>query len=182
MKRINYIAAPLERLVGSRIRSALSPELRSPLAALGAALAVLGVLLGVQAARLERLQRVADTTQERVTALAGDLARARAAQSDLVRLRLTIERAVSVRRSGDVAANEIAAIGNALPEGAWLTALRRTDAGTAIDGASSSLQVVAASLELLTHLTGVSAARLASVHGVSGSDELSYSIVLDARR
>jgi Tfp pilus assembly protein PilN len=88
----------------------------------------------------------------------------------------------SVRRSGDVRANEIAALGNQLPEDVWLTALRKDGDAIDIEGGSGRLNTVAAALAALSRLPQYTEARLVAVHGEAARSEVTYSIVLERRR
>lgn len=178
MSRINYLVTPVERLVGNRLR--LLPAFRRPLMALGAALALLGILLGIEATRLDHLHREAAATETRIAALADVVRQVRAVEQDVARLRALGVRIAAIRRSGDIAANEIASVGNALPADVWLTSLRRDGATIAIDGGARSVTAIATALDPLAHLSGT--ARLASARMPPGSRELRYSVVLEPRR
>lgn len=182
MRRINYLIAPSERIFGHALRFAVSPPLRLPLIALAGALASLGLPYCVEAARWHHLERAGVAYEMRLAATELDVRQVRRLERDVARLRVMSGEVASIRRSGDVRANEIAALGNQLPSDAWLTALRKDGEALAVEGGGARLSTVAAAIATLARLPQYVGARLVAVHGEAARPEVTYSIVLERRR
>jgi Tfp pilus assembly protein PilN len=181
MTRINYLVSWSERYAGIAF-PALAPGLRAPLAAFGCALALVIVGWAVQHARLAALEDRGAEYQRRLAAATVDLARVHALEAEVVRLRLLGERVDAIRRTGPRRAAEIAALGDRLPAGAWLTSLHADRAALALEGRSRRIEVVAAAVAALTHLPAYNGARLLSVREDPAGHGVSYALALDARR
>jgi Tfp pilus assembly protein PilN len=180
---MNYVVTPLERIAGDRLRTTVSPALRRALVALGGAAIALGLLLGTEAMRFTRLERIGSGYASRITAIAARVHQAQAVEHDVAHLRSVNVRIASIRRSGDVGANELAAFGNALPADVWLTAVHRDGQAFAIDGGGRTLSAIASAVDALERLPSYATVRLVSLRAQgSGSAEVSYSIVLERRR
>ena len=87
----------------------------------------------------------------------------------------------AVRRSGTVRANEVAAIGNALPPDAWLTGMRFDPASIAIEGHGARMRAIAETLDALARVHGVTAARLVSARRDAMRSDVIYAIALERR-
>ena len=179
MKRINYLVAPSERIFGPAFRAAVSRPLRLPLVALGGALASLGLPYCAETARLQQLEHAGAAYQMHIAATALDVGRVRILERDVARLRGLSDELASIRRSGDVRANEIAVLGNQLPGDVWLTALRKDGEALDVEGGSGRLSMVAATIAALARLPQYSGARLVAVRSEAARPEVTYSIVLE---
>ena len=182
MKRINYLVAPSERVFGDALRGGVSPRLRLGLITVGGAIAAIALPFCAESARLHALQTAGAAYQEQLDRTALDLSRVRRSERDVSRLRATTEQVTAVRRSGTLRANEIAQLGNALPNDAWLTALRHDGDALELEGGSRRLTTVAAAIVALAQLPAYAGARLVSAYGGDGRAQVSYAIVLERRR
>jgi Tfp pilus assembly protein PilN len=163
MKRINYLPSWSERHIGISLPS-VTAELRAPLAALVGAIALAGVLWGVQETRLHAAEHDGAAYAERLAATQLDIARVRAVERDVEQLRMLGERVETIRRSGALRANEIAALGNRLPADAWLSSLRGDRGTLAIEGHGARLAAVGTAIASLAALPTYRTARLVAVH------------------
>ena len=181
MRRINYLVAPSERIFGRALRSAGSPALRLPLLALAGAVASLGVPYYVETVRLQDLERVGTGYQLRLAESEVAVQRVRSLERDVARLRRLSDEVASIRRSGDVHANELAALGNQLPGDVWLTALRKDGEALDIEGGGGRLSTVAAAIAALARLPHYSGPRLVAVRREAAGPGVSYALVLERR-
>jgi hypothetical protein len=183
VKKTNYLVTPLERVLGRSIQIAISAAPRRVLVAFGGVAVALGLLLAVEALRLADIERIGTAYENRVTAIAARVERAKAVQRDVEHLRAFDARISSMRRSGDMSANEFAMFGNALPVDVWLTAVHSEGRALALDGEGRTLTSIASAVAALERLPQYAAARLVSLHTQGpGSVEMSYTIVLEHRR
>ncbi len=182
MRRINYLIVPSDRIFGNVARHALSPALRPPLVALGALIASLGLLYGIEATRLHHFERAAAAYEAQLTATALEVQRVHRLAADVLRLRALNDEVASIRRSGDIRANEIAALGNDLPSDAWLTALRKDGDALDLEGGGRRLGTVGAAITALARLPQYGGARLVAIHGEPARAGVTYSIVLERPR
>lgn len=181
MRRINYLLTWSERHAGIAL-PAFSPALRVPLAAFGCALALVFVMWAVQQARLGALQSRGADDARRLAAAEAGLRAVRALEGDIARLRILAERVEAVRRSGPQHAGEIAALGDRIPAGAWLTSLHADRAGLALEGRSTRIDVVATAVAGLATLPAYAGVRLLSVRDDPAGRGVRYALALDARR
>ncbi len=182
MKRINYLVAPGERIFGDALHSAASPRLRLALVIVGGALASLGLPYGVESARLHDLETAAAANQTQLARSAAGVTQVRSLERDVTRLRALDGVIGTLRRAGRLGADEIAELGDALPSDAWLTALRKNGEGFELDGGSTRLATVAATIAALSRLPRYADARLVSAFETEARRQVSYSIVLERRR
>ena len=182
MTRMNYLVHPLERIAGVPLPHALPRAMRGPLLALASALAFTTVLHIVEAQRLHDVQVAAARVARALAETTPAVERIRALQRDVERLRARSAADDALRRSGTDAANAIARIANALPDGTWLTSLRVDPATIALDGRAARVDGVATALESLATLREARSARLLSARAEHAGGEVSYAIVLDRVR
>ncbi len=181
MRRINYLPSWSERHIGIALPSLVAAELRVPLAALAASIALAGVLWGVQSTRLHAAERDGAAYAERLAATQLDVARVRAIERDVARFTALGERIETTRRSGALHANEIAALGNRLPADAWLSSLR-ADRGTfAVEGHGARLAAVGTTIATLATLPAYRAARLVAVHEDPVRAGVTYALSLEPK-
>ncbi|HWT06907.1 MAG TPA: hypothetical protein VN224_14180 [Xanthomonadales bacterium] len=179
MKRINYLPSWSERHIGVALPSPVTAELRAPVFALGGAIALAGALWAVQATRLHAAEHDGAVYAERLAVTQVDVARVRAVERDVERLRTLGERVDAVRRSGALRANEIAALGNRLPADAWLSSLR-VDRGTlAIEGHGARLAAVGTTIASFAALPAYRTARLVAVHEDPVRSGVTYALTLE---
>jgi Tfp pilus assembly protein PilN len=182
MRRINYLVGWSERSIGIALPNGISPALRIPLAALVAALTLVALLWTVQMTRLRAAEREGIVYADRLAAIDAAVARVRAIEHEVAQLRALSERVVQIRRSGDAGASEIAALGNRLPDGVWLTSLRAERGALALEGRSVRLAAVGTAMDALAQLPGYSGARLVAVHAETAQSGVTYSVELERRR
>lgn len=182
MRRINYIIAPTERIFGYALRPAVTPPLRTPVAAVVGAFMFLALPYAVETTRLHHLERSGAALEAHLAATALEVRRVHGLARDVSKLRSLSDEISSIRRSGEVGANEIAALGNQLPRDAWLTALRRDGAALDVEGITPRVSTVAAAIAALARLPRYTGARLVAVRGEAPGSAVSYSIVLEPRR
>jgi Tfp pilus assembly protein PilN len=178
---MNYLLTWSERHAGITL-PAPAPALRQPLAVFGCAVALVTVVWAVQHARLGSLNDRGAEYAQRLAETGAALAHVRAVESDVARLRALEGRIDVIRRSGPLHAGEIAALGDRLPDGAWLTSLRADRAALSLEGRSTRIEAVAASVAALTRLPAYGGARLLSVREDPAGHGVSYALALDARR
>jgi Tfp pilus assembly protein PilN len=181
MTRINFLIGWSERSIGIALPNTIPPALRLPLVALAAAIGLVVLLFAVQAERLRSVQREGAAFDRRLSALDADVARVHVVERDVLRLRGLTDRISRIRRSGDVRANEIAALGNRLPAGVWLTSLRADRGVLALEGRSERLASVGTAMDALAQLPAYSAARLVTVREEPARHGVTYSVELEPR-
>jgi Tfp pilus assembly protein PilN len=179
--RTNYLLTWTERHAGIAL-PAFAPALRRPLGVLACAVALVAVAWAIQHARLVTLEARGAEYAERLATAGIALARVRAVETDLARLRALHERIGTIRRSGPLRAGEIAALGDRLPDGAWLTSLRADRTALALEGRGARIETVAAAVANLTRLPAYGGARLLSVRDDPAGHGVSYALALDPRR
>ena len=136
----------------------------------------------VETTRLHQLERVGAALEAHLAAIALEVRRVHGLARDVSKLRSLSDEIGSIRRSGEVGANEVAALGNELPRDAWLTALRRDGEAFDVEGTTQRVSTVAATIAALARLPRYSGARLVAVRGEASGPAVSYSIVLEQRR
>jgi Tfp pilus assembly protein PilN len=180
MRRINYLPSWSERHIGVAL-PVVAAELRAPLAALGGAIALAGVLWGVQETRLHAAEHDGAAYAERLAATQVDVARVRAVERDVERLRALGERIGAIRRSGASRANEIAALGNRLPADAWLSSLRADRGTLAVEGHGARLAAVGTTISSFAALPAYRTARLVAVHEDPVRSGVTYALSLEPK-
>ena len=181
MRRINYLSSWSERHIGVALPSPLSAELRAPAAALAGAIALAAVLWGVQETRLRAAERDGVAYAERLAATQLDVTRIRAVERDVERMTTLAERVDTVRRSGTLRANEIAALGNGLPADAWLSSLRTDRGAVAVEGHGTRLAAVGTTIASLAALPAYRAVRLVAVHEDPARSGVTYALSLEPK-
>lgn len=181
MRRFNYLPGWSERGAVLGL-PALAPSLRAPLVALVCALALVGVLWAVQQARLASVERRGAEYARRLAALTVEIARVRALERERARLDMLRTRVDAIRRSGPLHAGEIAALGDRLPDGAWLTSLRADRGALTLEGRGARIEAVAGAVSELAGLPAYGIVRLLWVRAESAGSGVSYALALDARR
>jgi Tfp pilus assembly protein PilN len=180
MRRINYLPSWSERHIGIAL-PVVAAELRTALAALAGAVALAGVLWGLQATRLRAAERDGVAYAERLAATQLDVVRVRALERDVERLRALGERVAMIRGSGALRANEIAALGNQLPADAWLTALRADRGSLTVEGHGARLSAVGTAIASLAALPAYRTARLVAVHQDPLRSGVTYALSLEPK-
>ena len=181
MRRIDYLPSWSERRLGVAL-PAIDAELRAPLVAFTGAIALAGVLWGVQAARFHAAEADGAVYAERLAATELDVARVRAVERDVARTVALAERIAAIRRSGALRANEIAALGNQLPANVWLSSLRADRDTLAVEGHSARLSAVGATIASLATLPAYRATRLVAVHEDPLRSGVTYALSLEPKR
>jgi Tfp pilus assembly protein PilN len=181
MRRIDYRSSWSERRLGITLPATIPRTLRAPLGVLCCSLLLLLLLWDVERARLRAAELDGGGYARRLAAAERDVALVRAVERDVVRLRALAARVAAVRRSGATRASEIAALGDGLPDGVWLTSLRADRAMLSLEGRSTGLASVGATLTGLARLAPYSGVRLIAVHDEPGQSRLTYAIALDRR-
>ena len=181
MNRVNYLLTWSERHAGITLPT-LAPPLRAPLGVFGCALALVIVVWAVQHARLASLEARGADYAHKLAAAGAAMARVRAVEADVARLRILGERIDAIRRTGPLRAGEIAALGDRLPDGAWLTSLHADRAALALEGRGARIESVAAAVAGLTRLPAYGGVRLLSVRDDPAGRGVSYALAVDARR
>jgi Tfp pilus assembly protein PilN len=87
-----------------------------------------------------------------------------------------------VRASGRMLANELAMIGNTLPDDAWLTSVRIAPRALSLEGRSRQARGVAAALAGLSAVAGSAPVRLLAMRLDAARSEMTYSIALGRPR
>ena len=182
MKRINFLVPWSERRLGIALPQPVVRVSRPAVIASAASLALLAALWGVEAARLRAAESVGAASTEQLSAVALDVARVRALERDVQRLRELNDRVAAIQRSGTLRAGEIAALGNRLPADAWLTSLHTDRTALILEGRSAHLSTVGATISQLVRLPAYGAARLVAIHEDPRRAGVTYAIALETRR
>lgn len=180
MKRINYVPSWSERHIGM-VLPAITVSLRVPLIALASALALAGVLWVVEATRLRAAEHAGAAYAEQLAATQLEVGRVRAIERDVERLRALGDRVDTIRRSGALRANEIAALGNRLPADAWLSSLRADRGTLVVEGRGTRLAAVGTVIGSLATLPAYRSARLVAVHEDPARSGVTYALALEPR-
>jgi hypothetical protein len=181
MRRIDYLVSPSERSLGFDPAALIAPSLRVPLAVLGCALALVALAASVEHVRLHAAEIGGAQITARLDSVEADVARTRAVEREVERLRTFGARAGQIRSSGDLDASRIAALGNHVPAGAWLTSLRTDRAALSVEGGGARLGVVAETLAAFARLEGYADVRLLSVHDDPVRPGVTYALSLERR-
>ena len=182
MRRINYLLSWSERSIGIALPNGISPALRIPLLALGAAMVLVALLWTVQTTRLRAAERDGTVYANRLAAADAAAARVRVLEHDVAQLRALSGRVAQIRRSGDAQASEIAALGNRLPNDVSLTLLRADPGVLALEGRSARLAGVGTAMDALAGLPGYAGARLVAVRAEPARSGVTYTVELERRR
>jgi Tfp pilus assembly protein PilN len=181
MRRINYLPSWSERRIGVALPSPITAELRAPMASLAGAVALAGILWAVQEARLHAAEHDGAAYARRLAATQLDVARVHAIEHDVERLRTLGARVETIRRSGALRANEIAALGNRLPADAWLSSVRADRGMLAVEGRGTRLATVGTAIASLAALPAYRAARLVAVHEDPVRSGVTYALALEPK-
>lgn len=182
MRRFNYLGVgPRERL-GAWSAALLGANVRGTLVALAAACVAAGLARGIEDQRLAAAHARLEALVRREAAIAPGRRSLRTISSDVARLSRLAAEVHALRVSGLARAAELARIGDAIPAGAWLTALRDTAGGWELAGGARSLGDVASALRRFGALPSIRAATLLSAQS-TGDDGtvLDYAMRLERR-
>lgn len=180
MTRFNYASSRFERTFGAAFPQRATIA-RGPLFALAASLVLVAGIVIVQTLRLRGLDDDAAALAGRRAALQPALTSLRSAQADVRRLEALVAADRAVRRTGTLRANEIAAIGNALPADTWLTGVRLDAVTVALEGRSVRMRGIADTLDALARIDGFATVRLVSARRDAMRSDVSYEIALERR-
>jgi Tfp pilus assembly protein PilN len=182
VKRINYLASWSERRFGLTLWPPILPATSPAVVAFTASVALLALLWGVEEVRLHAAQRDGAAYAEQLAASALNVARVRAIEREVQRLRGLRDRVAAIQQSGTVRAGEIAALGNHLPAEAWLTSLHADRTALMLEGRSARLSAVGTTIAALVRLPAYQAARLVAIHAEPQRAGVTYAIALETRR
>ena len=186
MRRINHLVTPGERYLGidlgSSFGSLVAPSLRGPLAVLICALGVVALAAAAENVRLGSAEREGAEYARRLAAVELGVAQARAVERDVARLRELEARTAAIRGSGEAEASRIAALGNRVPPGAWLTSMRADRGTLQIEGGGRGLGAVARTLSAFGALPAYAEPRLLSIHESPVRSGVTYTLSLEPRR
>jgi Tfp pilus assembly protein PilN len=153
-----------------------------------ASVALLGTVVLIASLTLVTLWRVhsaADALQADLIRLAqteADAAEPKRISARVRSMRGLIAELIVARRSGDDAADELARLGNLIPPGAWIAALRRDGTSFIVDGGAKRVDTVSA--EILSLATGHARAELISLidAGITATiSDVRYTVRIDER-
>jgi Tfp pilus assembly protein PilN len=164
MTRFSY--RPTRREPSDRLWAVLQSldQLRTPTLVAAASLVFLAVLYVVEQQRLKSLNLQLIAAQAELASVTTADVQVQRIAARVVVLRYTRERLDSWRRSTRTAANTVAALGNALPSRAWLTAVQSTaDGSLSISGRSAQIVDVGSALRRLQTLDTSGQAQLVSI-------------------
>ncbi len=182
MKRFNYLRSRTERALGIALPSISDGETRRGFWWYAAAIAIVCVVLMVEETRYRRLAHDGASLATRLALTRVAAERVRETERDTVRMRRIATSIARVRASGRLLANELATIGNTLPDDAWLTSVRIAPGAISLEGRSRHVPGVAASLAGLTRLADVGPVRLLAMRLDAARSEMTYSIALGRHR
>jgi hypothetical protein len=153
--RFNYLAPSRASELGLLLGGLRDSSMRAPILAIAVSLLLLGTARALEDERLRVAQDRLQSVGIRQAAIVADRKRVQALTTDVGRLEKIDDYVRTVRRSGVERAEELAAIGNALPRHVWLTAIRDTDAGWAISGGARNVADVGTALVALERVPRV---------------------------
>ena len=181
MTRIDYLVSWRE-CFAAVAAPRLPASIRRPLLAIVAAVALVGLLWAVEELRLRDAQQDGARFAARAAGAATAAGRVRAVAREVERLRGLTGRIDAMRASGSRDADNIAAIGNGIPSDAWLSNLRVDRGAYTIDGRTTRLATVSATMSALAALPPFAGARLLAVRRNAGRDDVTYTIALEPRQ
>ena len=182
MKRFNYLRSRTERAFGIVVPSFSHAQTRRRLWWYAAALAIVCAVGLVQEVRYRRLEHDGAALAARLALTRAAAEHVRATERDTARMRRLAASIARVRASGTVLANELATIGNTLPDDAWLTSVRIAPSALSIEGRSRHVRGVAAALGNLSSVAGSGPVRLLAMRLDAARSEMTYSIALGRPR
>ncbi|HTJ26563.1 MAG TPA: PilN domain-containing protein [Candidatus Limnocylindria bacterium] len=182
MTRIDYLVSRWELLLGVAPPAAVPRTLRDPLIALLASLVLLGVLAGVQAARLAHARRDVEIVRQRLAQDDSALRRLDALEVEVRRLHAIDGEIDRIAEAGAHSVSAVAAIGNRIPKDAWLSSIRRDHDGYVLEGSARRLSLVSRTLAALAALPATGRARLVSVQDAPAGRGVGYAITLGPAR
>jgi Tfp pilus assembly protein PilN len=143
---------------------AVDNRIRGPLAALLGTLVLTLLVSFVQLARLEAASRVDAAAVARLAADEPALRDLAALHAQVVQLRALSESVGEIRRSSLARANELAWIGNQLPPGTWLTAVRFEDGAYTLEGSADRAPAIGLAMTALRDDAHALNPQLVSLH------------------
>ncbi|MBV8580781.1 MAG: PilN domain-containing protein [Candidatus Eremiobacteraeota bacterium] len=181
MTRIDYAPRWLERRLGIT-PPVVAPAMRVPIVAVVAAVVLVAVLWAVQTVRLRAAVDAGAVYAHGVAAIEPDVSRVRALEADVARLRDLGAHIAALRRSGPSAARTIAALGDRMPDGVWLSALRADRGTLALEGRGRRLATIGTMLSRLATLPGYGAPRLVTAREDPTRHGVGYAIEVEPHR
>ena len=164
-----------------RTTAAHLTSLRRPFAACAAGLSVGLMVHAAEASREAALASAVSAESRRLAVVERATAALHALERERASLIARVAATDAVRGSGPARARDLAAIGNAIPPAAWLSALR-VDAGTyTLDARARSLVAVVATVAALRALPGVGPIRVGSARD-EGHDDIADSLAMGRPR
>ena len=182
MKRFNYLRSRTERAFGVAVPSLWGGERRRGPWWYAAAIAIVCAVWLVQQTRYQRLEHDGASLATRLAFIRIAAERVNATEYDMARMRRIATSIARVRASGTVLANELATIGNTVPDDAWLTSVRVAPRALSIEGRSRHVRGVAAALAGLSGVAGSGPVRLLAMRLDAARAEMTYSIALGRRQ
>jgi Tfp pilus assembly protein PilN len=168
--RFNYLAPNRFERLAVFAGSLREARLRGPLLAIALSLVLLGVVRGVEDWRITAVGIRLDSIRGREAATAATRKHVQLLSTDVARLEKIDEYVRAVRQSGTERAQELAAIGNTLPNHVWVTAIRDTENGWAITGGARDVADVASALLALERVPRIVSTTLVSTQGGDRDD------------
>jgi Tfp pilus assembly protein PilN len=182
MKRFNYLRSRTERAFGVAVPSLWDDHTRRGLWWYAAAIGIVCAVWLLQQARYQRLEHDGASLAARLALIRVAAEHVSETERDTARMRRIAASIARVRGSGRVLANELATIGNTLPDDAWLTSVRIAPRALSIEGRSRHVRGVAAALAGLSGVAGSGPVRLLAMRLDAARSEMTYSIALGRRR
>jgi Tfp pilus assembly protein PilN len=182
VKRFNYLRSRTERAFGVALPSLWDDDTRRDLWWYVAAIGIVCAVWLLQQARYQRLERDGASLATRLALIRVAAEHVSATERDLARMRRIATSIARVRASGRVLANELATIGNTLPDDAWLTSVRIAPRALSLEGRSRHVRGVAATLAGLSGVPGSGPVRLLAMRLDAARSEMTYSIALGRRQ
>jgi Tfp pilus assembly protein PilN len=182
MKRFNYLRSRTERALGIAVPSLSHDAARRGLWWYAAAVGIVCAVGLLQETRYLRLEHDGAALATRLALASAAAEHVRAVERDTARMRRIAASIARVRASGRVLANELATIGNTLPDDAWLTSVRIAPRTLSLEGRSRHVRDVAAALAGLSGVAGSGPVRLLAMRLDAARSEMTYSIALGRPR
>ncbi|MDB5042145.1 MAG: hypothetical protein JWN27_2871 [Candidatus Eremiobacteraeota bacterium] len=182
MKRFNYLRSRTERAFGVAVPSLWGAQTRRELWWYAAAIGIVCAVWLVQQTRYQRLEHDGASLATRLALTRVVAERVSAIERDMARMGRIATSIARVRASGSLLANELATIGNTLPDDAWLTSVRVAPRALSIEGRSRHVRGVAAALAGLSGVAGSGPVRLLAMRLDAARAEMTYSIALGRRQ
>jgi hypothetical protein len=155
-------------------------DVRRCSAVLLVAACVVAAISSVQIARARRLENAAAMLERRLDLQAEARTRIAILGREVARLQRIERESLAAHYTGNAAAVEVAAIGNAIPSGVWLSGMEHRIDGYFLSGGAPNIQAVAETLRRIATTKRENSVRLSNLTSTHARPGLSFSARLNS--